>query len=259
MAKEKKISQNDYDKHFKTKPHTAENSSDSYDTINKEALKQALDTRKFEIELYWKRATYFWVFIAATFAAYGAVADSSLENNTDLLVIISCIGIVFSFAWICVIRGSKQWQENWENHVYLLEDKIIGPLFKTTLMRPELNEWFLSPKPFSVSKINLLVSYFIFIVWVGLLLLALSKFSFIADFIESNISTFLLVIKYIIILSVTIGTCILIYCKGKSDSYKSSKIKNKNDYETNNAHFPIASEINIKIVDPKDIEETKNK
>jgi hypothetical protein len=37
----------------------------------------ALDIRKFEIELYWKRATYFWTFIGATFAAYGAVQVAS--------------------------------------------------------------------------------------------------------------------------------------------------------------------------------------
>jgi hypothetical protein len=28
------------------------------------ALQTALDVRKFEIDLYWKRATYFWPFIA---------------------------------------------------------------------------------------------------------------------------------------------------------------------------------------------------
>ena len=31
------------------------------------ALAYALDIRKFEIELYWKRGTYFWAFIAAAF------------------------------------------------------------------------------------------------------------------------------------------------------------------------------------------------
>ena len=41
-----------------------------------EALKAALDIRKFEIELYWKRAAYFWTLIAASFAGYGAVQAS---------------------------------------------------------------------------------------------------------------------------------------------------------------------------------------
>jgi hypothetical protein len=39
----------------------------------KEALAHALEIRRFEIELYWKRATYFWTFIAAAFAAYGII------------------------------------------------------------------------------------------------------------------------------------------------------------------------------------------
>lgn len=37
---------------------------------NEKALAYALDIRKFEIDLYWKRASYFWTFIAATFAGF---------------------------------------------------------------------------------------------------------------------------------------------------------------------------------------------
>ena len=64
------------------------------------ALQLALDIRKFEIELYWKRATYFWTFIAAALAAFGAIQASSIENKTDLSVILSCLGIVFSFGFL---------------------------------------------------------------------------------------------------------------------------------------------------------------
>jgi len=53
-----KITKEDYKKLF------------SHKTIRERAIEQALDTRKFEIDLYWKRATYFWAFIAATFAGY---------------------------------------------------------------------------------------------------------------------------------------------------------------------------------------------
>ena len=37
------------------------------------ALEHALDIRKFEIELYWKRAAYVWAFIAAARQLPGAV------------------------------------------------------------------------------------------------------------------------------------------------------------------------------------------
>ncbi|TQP38712.1 hypothetical protein FLM09_19635 [Vibrio cholerae] len=40
-----------------------------YSQKNKLALDYALDIRKFEIELYWKRATYFWALIAVALAS----------------------------------------------------------------------------------------------------------------------------------------------------------------------------------------------
>ena len=39
-----------------------------------------MDIRKFEIDLYWKRAAYFWAFIAATFAGYFALLGSNVGN-----------------------------------------------------------------------------------------------------------------------------------------------------------------------------------
>lgn len=37
---------------------------------NKLALDRAWQTRNFEIEMYWKRASYFWAFIATSFGGY---------------------------------------------------------------------------------------------------------------------------------------------------------------------------------------------
>ena len=38
---------------------------DDESKLREKALDLALDIRKFEIELYWKRAAYFWGFIGA--------------------------------------------------------------------------------------------------------------------------------------------------------------------------------------------------
>jgi hypothetical protein len=151
----------------------------------KEAFEHALDIRKFEIDLYWKRATYFWTFIGATIAGYAAVFVASGNfPKTDLLVILSCLGVVFSFAWFCVNRGSKHWQENWENHVDMLENEIIGPLYKTVLTRPDstsLSEYvagvITGPSSLSVSKINQIISLYVTGLWVFLLYKALPPFS----------------------------------------------------------------------------------
>jgi len=144
------------------------------------ALEHALDIRKFEIELYWRRATYFWAFIAAAFAAYAAIQSADKmerETRSQLSFLIASVGLVFSWGWFCANRGSKQWQGNWENHVDLLEDGMTGPLYKTVLSRPKttgycnaLKTFIWGPKAFSVSKINQVISLFVAVVWIPLVI-----------------------------------------------------------------------------------------
>lgn len=152
------ISQKKYEKAFKGK--------------EKEALEHALDIRKFEIELYWKRAAYFWTFIGATLAGFVAVQNFTGSTRQDMSVILSCLGLVFSFSWVLVNRGSKFWQENWEKHVDMLEDSITGPLYKIVLSRntdtkdeDRFSHILSGASEISVSKINQIVSVYIFLLW----------------------------------------------------------------------------------------------
>lgn len=153
-------------------------------SIREKALERALDTRKFEIELYWKRASYFWTFIGASLAGYIAIQASASLNKTHPSILLSCAGLTFSFAWLLANRGSKYWQENWENHVGLLEDPVMGPLFKVTLTRNDpdgriekMLHLLTGPSPFSVSKINQLLSVFMTGIWLVLLFASLPEFS----------------------------------------------------------------------------------
>jgi hypothetical protein len=47
----------------------------------KGALETAWKNRDFEIDKYWSRATYFWSFIAASFAAYFLVSKGDEEAS----------------------------------------------------------------------------------------------------------------------------------------------------------------------------------
>lgn len=148
------------------------------------ALQHALDIRKFEIQLYWTRSAYFWTFIGAALVAYGGTRTLTEPERTDLTVLLCNVGLVFSVAWFFANRGSKQWQENWENHVDRLEDDVTGPIYKTVLRRPKpqrlrehIERFVPGPGPYSVSKINQLISVYICIFWVLLLLHALPPFS----------------------------------------------------------------------------------
>ena len=190
------LSDDEYRKKFSS------NASIDPGSIHAKALELALDTRKFEIELYWKRASYFWTFIGASLAGYIAIQASASANKTHSSILLSCAGLTFSFAWLLANRGSKYWQENWENHVNLLEDAAIGPLFKVTLTRNDPIGWaehlhhiVTGPSPYSVSKINQLLSLFMTCVWLVLLATSLPNFSLQSPinwtyFFEVNLAVF---------------------------------------------------------------------
>jgi len=134
----------------------------------KEALNIAIETRKLEVDLYWRRAAYFWTLSTVAFTGFFALQNSDNAPKGSL-VIVSCIGFLFSFAWLLANRGAKHWQANWEAQVDMLEDGIIGPLFKTNV-KPQGSIWNpFSSYPFSVTKINQLLSLFLTITWAVLI------------------------------------------------------------------------------------------
>lgn len=179
----------------------------------KDVLKYAHKIRKFEIELYWKRATYFWTLIAAAMAGYFLIQKSEGPANSFLSIVIGCLGFVFSFAWFYVNKGSKYWQENWENQVDLIEDFVVGPLYKIVIERPEennkksLKNFVLWPAPYSVSKINQIISLYVTILWAVLIFHALPPFD-----IGASIEW-----VYVAVILFSIFACIGIWRWGKTD------------------------------------------
>ena len=118
-------------------------------------------SKEFEIELYWKRAGYFWAFQALILAGFFAVASSSLEvEKKYFLHYTICLGFITALAWYLINKGSKIWQRHWEKIVDVLEDYVIGKLYKTNT----------SQTTYSVSKINELISKFFMLIWLFLLI-----------------------------------------------------------------------------------------
>lgn len=140
-----------------------------FDEISKreKALNSALEIRKFEIEMYWKRATYFWTIIAVIFTGYFVlINEGGLEKYPNLVFLVNCVGFIFSLSWFLVNRGSKFWQNNWERHVDLLEDEITGPLYKTVIQKKDIKFWHIHKEgKYSVSKVNQLLSLYLTAIW----------------------------------------------------------------------------------------------
>ncbi|MDX2298109.1 MAG: hypothetical protein NW204_00130 [Xanthomonadaceae bacterium] len=144
-----------------------------------------LETRKFEIQMYWTRTAYFWTLIGAAFAGYFVIvtSDSESSNKQFLGFTISAIGFVLSSGWGLANKGSKYWHENWENHAQILEDYTIGPIFKTLLERTPpnsktdiLSQFVTGPAKYSVSKINIMFSWFFSTLWLGLAFISIPPF-----------------------------------------------------------------------------------
>jgi len=168
------------------------NKSKAFSAENKRAklaFDLVVENRKFEIELYWKRATYFWAFIASTFVAYVLLARSEFFREPPTFIVI-CVGFILSCAWYYTNIGSKTWQRHWEKHLDLLEDPFTGPLYKTVF---ETNTY-------SVSKINVIVSNVFRAAWVGLAFHYLSE----VELLHFNLKPSLIDLPILAIISVTL-------------------------------------------------------
>lgn len=202
---------------------TQEDYKDFFQGKESEALRYAFEIRKFEIELYWKRATYFWAFIVGSMAGYIGVQGLENENKLYISLVFVFLGFVFSVAWFFVNMGSKFWQENWEEHVYLLQEKVIGPLYKIVFRSENSTDKKImrvirkpvSPYPFSVSKINQLVSLVVVLCWPALFFVTIPEFS-----LDAPIDFF---VVFVAALSVVVIVFIRVLCVSSVSFYRRIK------------------------------------
>jgi hypothetical protein len=129
------------------------------------ALGRAHELRKFEIELYWKRAAYFWAFQAISFAALGLSIKEGAPRVGVVLLGAAALGALTGFAGWLTAKGSKFWQENWEAHVEMLEEPAgEGRLTQVVICR--------DTQALSVSRINQMLLGLIALGWLALLVIA---------------------------------------------------------------------------------------
>jgi hypothetical protein len=126
-------------------------------SAHKAALARAHELRKFEIENYWKRSSYFWGF---QLVAFGALALSAKDGNfhPQIVLIVAVLGALAAFTAVLSAKGSKFWQENWEAHVDFLEVSVEGQLHTTALLSDTVS--------YSVSRVNERFLQMLFVGWI---------------------------------------------------------------------------------------------
>lgn len=119
-----------------------------------------LELRKFEIENFWKRTLFFWGTLAIVLTAYfkGDFADKYLS-------FISLIGFLYNIIFSFSVRGSKYWQEHWEEMAGIYEDNSNFKLLTEPPFKPQLNSILTYPYRFSVSKLTMLLSDITVLMW----------------------------------------------------------------------------------------------
>lgn len=131
-------------------------------TQKADILKYATETRRFEIERFWQRSLFFWGFIGAALIAYAAISKSDVDPILPLAI--ACFGAVSSVAWTLQNRGSKYWQEAWEDKIKAVEIDVLGaPLFSN--IEPVRNRHIWGAIRYSVSKLAIALSDFTVLVW----------------------------------------------------------------------------------------------
>lgn len=85
---------------------------------DKDIYKVALDTRNFEISLFWQRSNYFLVLNSAL-----ALGFFNLQKP-EYAFPLAFFGFFVSALWLRVNLGSKFWQSRWEHRLSEIERKI---------------------------------------------------------------------------------------------------------------------------------------
>src|SRR5437899_5114989 len=85
----------------------------------------ALDSRNFDISLFWQRSNYFLVLSSAL-----AVGFFSLRQEA-YAPILAGLGAIAALLWFFVNLGSKYWQSRWEHELVVRERRLYpdDPLF----------------------------------------------------------------------------------------------------------------------------------
>jgi hypothetical protein len=93
--------------------------------------KLIVETRNFEIEYFWKRALFFWGTLTIILVGYFKIG----KEQEYYLSFISFGGFIYTLIFSLSIRGSKFWQENWEQKVVLFQNELKK-------IYPELKSYF---------------------------------------------------------------------------------------------------------------------
>lgn len=155
--------------------------------------------RDLELDRFWKNSVFVWVFLAMCFTTFGIlVKDYNMPTKAmninhiskDFyylsLSIVSSIGFILSWIWVWMARGLKAWYEVYENAIWEIESSknefkyphqyTINNYWCMKESKCFIQKWLFDPKPFSPSKIVILIGWLLISIWLFALAISLYKY-----------------------------------------------------------------------------------
>lgn len=153
-------------------------------TFHENNLKTAIDMYKFEMDMYWKRATYFSILIGGLATGFYKLF---IGVNFLYALLVAIVGVIVSFLWHLANKASKFWVSNWLFHSIQLESEVMGKKNTESIFNyyyVKDNDDFIKVKniiypgeayPFSVSRLNHYLSFIVLFSWCVVLVVSLLK------------------------------------------------------------------------------------
>ena len=168
----------------------------------KDLYEELFKCRDFEIDHLWQRSVFLGAFLLAVAAGYGTFVNAHIADiikNGEgpmtkyfhgICLGLAGLGIIFSQLWIMMAKGSKRWQERFEESIAFFykketDTKIKKELFEKKLTQriseksipyfgklneKEIKNSLLSTKggEYSVSRINIIIGQVSCFAWMAL-------------------------------------------------------------------------------------------
>lgn len=141
--------------------------------------------RELEIKNLWQRSIFLATFLVLCYTAYGTLikdvlcSDCAIKDNFPclnlVLIFISLIGILMSILWICMAKGSKAWQEVYEDAIGKYEkgdlSEDIPENYRSNKLKGDPSKrdrclLSVNGGPYSPSKINIVIGQISFAIWI---------------------------------------------------------------------------------------------
>ncbi|MBP5368964.1 MAG: class I SAM-dependent methyltransferase [Bacteroidales bacterium] len=201
--------------------------------------------RDFELSSFWQKSIFLFGFLSLCFAGYGALLLKTADNNVNSNYLYECmlgicvLGIVLSYIWIAMCKGSKAWYEVYEKTIYQLETEIFSSekdlekyveglctkQFRDKMDMKLFNNY--DGGQYSPSKINILIGDILLIIWILCAILCVGNI--IGIYISNNT---IQIINYLISGLIIIGIGIVLY---KFPRFLKEKVKSSVLSEKNNS------------------------